>query len=340
MAKIGITDVASAAGVSTATVSVILNRVRTARVHPKTRERVLRVANELGYVPNPHARGLRLQRSDIIGFVSDRVATTPYAGAMILGAQEASHAAGRLLVALDTGDDAAVERAALTSLLLRRVDGILYAAMYHRTVSVPVLLGSTPTVLVNATSDDRSVSSVVPDETAGVALALSELLNHGHRRIGYVGSLERIPATPMRLRAFRSVMRRSGFTPDAGWIASAKPTSLGGYSAAMTILQRPNRPTALFCFKDTMAVGVYQAARELGLSIPADLSVVGFDNLELIAASVFPGLTTVALPHHEMGVWAANQLVAQITDPGTARRRIKIVGTLHRRESVASPPHR
>jgi LacI family transcriptional regulator len=140
----------------------------------------------------------------------------------------------------------------------------------------------------------------------------------------------------MRLRAYRSFMRRAGITVEPGWIASAVPTARGGYSAARAILERPNRPTALFCFKDTMAVGVYQAARQLGLRIPADLSVVGFDNLELIATNMFPGLTTVALPHYEMGSWAARQLLAHIADPSTAVKRIKIPGVLHRRESVAS----
>jgi LacI family transcriptional regulator, galactose operon repressor len=337
MAKIGISDVAAAAGVSASTVSVVLNNVESARVHPHTRERIWKAANDLGYVPNGLARGLRLQRSDVIGFVSDEVATTPYAGNMILGAQETARQSGRLLMVVDTCGDAAVEEAALTSLLQRQVDGVLYAAMYHRRVAVPDLLGKTPSVLVNAIAEDRAVSSVVPDENAGVRLAVSELLDHGHRRIGYAGSAESILAAPMRLRAYRSTLRRAGITPPREWIAAELPTAHGGYLAGLGLLRRADRPTAIFCYSDTLAVGVYHAAQELGLRIPGDLSVVGFDNLELIATNLFPGLTTVSLPHYDMGAWAVGQLLAQIADPTAAPRHAKIAGVLHRRESVAAP---
>lgn len=337
MAKIGISDVAAAAGVSISTVSVVLNNVESARVHPETRERVWHAANKLGYVPNGLARGLRLQRSDIIGFLSDSVATTPYAGAMILGAQEQARTSGRLLMSVDTRGDTAAEEVALTSLLQLQVDGVLYAAMYHRRLAMPELLAKTPTVLVNGVTEDPSVSSVVPDEKRGVHLAVSELLDNGHRRIGYVGSLERILATPMRQRAYRATMRRAGITVPPHWIASEMSTAYGGYQAALRLLSQEDRPTALFCFKDTMALGVYHAARELGLRIPHDLSVVGFDNLELIATNTLPGLTTVSLPHYEMGVWATDQLVAQITDPGTQPKQIKMAGKLHRRDSVRPP---
>ena len=337
MAKIGISDVAAAAGVSISTVSVVLNNVESARVHPETRERIWHAANDLGYVPNSLARGLRLQRSDIIGFISDSVATTPYAGNMILGAQEAARASGRLLMAVDTRGDASVEEAALTSLLQLQVDGVLYAAMYHQRLSVPEQVAKTLTVLVNADTEDPAISSVVPDEVGGVRMAVSELLAHGHRRIGYVGSRERIIATPMRQRAFRATMRRAGVQVPPDWVAAEMTTAYGGYQAALRLLKRDDRPTALFCFKDTMALGVYQAAHELGIRIPDELSVVGFDNLELIAANALPGLTTVSLPHYEMGAWAADQLVAQITDPGTAPKQIKMLGRLHRRDSVRPP---
>ncbi|WP_433305407.1 LacI family DNA-binding transcriptional regulator [Actinoplanes sp. CA-030573] len=337
MPKVGMSDVAAAAGVSVSTVSVVLNRVKSARVHPQTRERIWKAANDLGYVPNGMARGLRLQRSHLIGFVSDFVATTPYAGNMIVGAQEAALSTCRLLMAVDTSGDAAVEETALTSLLQQQVDGVLYAAMYHRSIIVPELLGETPTVLVNAVAETSTVSSVVPDEQGGVRLAVTELLDHGHRRIGYVDCTDRIRAAPLRRRAYRATLRKAGIVPDPAWTAVEPPTSRGGYRAALDILQRSNRPTALFCYKDTMAVGVYQAAHELRLRIPDDLSIIGFDNLELLADNQFPGLTTVSLPHHEMGAWAVRQLIAEITDPATTPQQTKILGKLYRRDSVAPP---
>lgn len=339
--RIGIKDVAAAAGVSVTTVSHILNEVEGKRINPETRQRVVATARQLGYAPNGLARGLRTKRSNTIGFISDQIATTPYAGRIILGAQEAAAEHDLLLLMLNTGGDPELERKEIDLLLQRQVDGVLYASMFHRVVEVPEQLRSVPTVLLDARSDDPSVPSVVPDEVQGGATVVRELLRHGHRRIGFINNFEDIPATHGRLKGYRHALAEADIAHDPGLVVSEICDAGGGYRAALTLLQASPRPTALFCFNDPTAMGAYRAAAELGLSVPADLSVIGFDNQELICDGVFPGLTTVALPHYEMGARAIAQLLG-ILEPqdGAAAPAAQefLPCPLVRRASVASPP--
>jgi LacI family transcriptional regulator len=339
--RIGIKDVAAAAGVSVTTVSHILNEVEGKRINAETRQRVLETVRQLGYAPNGLARGLRLKRSSTIGFVSDRIATTPFAGQIILGAQEEAAKHDLLLLMLNTGGDPELERREIELLLQRQVDGVLYASMYHRVVQVPEQLRSVPTVLLDARTDNPAVPSVVPDEVQGGFTAVHELLRHGHRRIGFLNNVDDIPATHGRLAGYRRALSEAGVAFDPRLVVTETSDAAGGYRAALTLLQRAERPTALFCFADRMAMGAYRAAAELGLSIPADLSVIGFDNQELICDGIFPGLTTVALPHYDMGARAVAQLLALTGTPdqGTGSTAQEMLPCpLVARASVASPP--
>ena len=171
-----IKDVAERSGVSITTVSHVLNEVPGKRVSSATRARVLKSAEELLYSPNRLARGLRTQRTQMIGFLSDRVTTTPFAGRMILGAQDAAAEAGSMLVLLNSGGDPELEEREVQALLERQVDGIVYALFYHRVVTPPASLRSGPVVLLDARTPDGSISSVVPDEVGGSRAAVEELL--------------------------------------------------------------------------------------------------------------------------------------------------------------------
>lgn len=241
---------------------------------------------------------------------------------------------------LNTGGDPELERKEIELLLQRQVDGVLYASMYHRVVQVPEQLRSVPTVLLDARSDDPAVPSVVPDEVQGGYTAVRELLRHGHRRIGFLNNVDDIPATHGRLAGYRKALAEAGVDFDPRLVVAETASAAGAYRAAIRLLQGTERPTALFCFADRMAMGVYHAAAELGLSIPADLSVIGFDNQELICDGMFPGLTTVALPHYEMGARAVVQLLALAGAPGRKARpeaQEKLPCPLVARASVASP---
>lgn len=339
--RVTIKEVAAEAGVSITTVSHVLNDVPGKRVHPDTRARVKEAAARLGYAPNVLARSLRTQRSNTIGLVGDEIATTPFAGKMILGAQDVALSRDAVLFVVSTGYQREVEHREIEELLRRQVDGILYAAMYHREVELPPQLAAVPTVMINASCAAPSVPWVVPDEIAGGQDAAEVLLAAGHRRLAFINDVDEIPAAFGREEGFRRRAAQAGLGADDLQIVTAETDPAGGYAAARQLLQSEQRPTAIFCFNDRLAMGVYRAATELGLRIPQDLSIVGFDNQEFVADGIFPGLTTIELPHYDMGVWAAEQLFdrieagPQVTKPAaTARLR----GPVIYRDSVAPPP--
>jgi LacI family transcriptional regulator len=335
--RIGIRDVASAAGVSVTTVSHILNNVPNTRVSDGTRTRVQDEARRLGYQPNRLARGLRIQRSHMIGLLSEEIATTPHAGRIILGAQDTASSHGLTLVLLNTDRDRSRVESGVNSLLHTQVDGILYATMFHRELEVPAALRGTPTVLIDASADSE-IPSVVPDEVGGARAAVGELLEHGHRRIGFLNNRDDIPATHGRLRGYREALAGSGIPYDPELLVEAESESVGGYVAARHLLSLPDPPTGWFCFNDRMAMGAYRAVAEAGLRIPEDVSIVGFDDQRIISEGLFPELTTVALPHYEMGVWAVETLVSLIEGRNPFGEYPQLLACpLVRRRSVSFP---
>jgi len=335
--RVSIKDVAERAGVSATTVSHVLNEVPGKRVNETTRARVHQAAEDLHYRPNGVARSLRLQRSQILALISDEIATTPHAGQIILGAQEAASRHGWLLMLVNSGGDPDTERAEILALQQRQVDGFLYATMYHREVEVPEQLRETPTVLLDARTSDPHVPWVVPDEVQGGRTATQALLDQGHRRIGFVTNVDDIPATAGRLAGYREALDDAGVIPEDSLVVAARSETGGGIEAGGALLDRSDPPTAIFCFNDRMAMGVYHAALQRGLRIPHDLSVVGFDNQELIADGLRPGLTTVALPHYEMGAWAVENLIRRIEHPDTPVEQVRLACPLMPRDSVAPP---
>lgn len=336
---IGIRDVAREAGVSVTTVSHILNNVESARASDETRERVRATAARLGYGPNRMARSLRMQRSEMIGLLSEDIATTPHAGRIILGAQDAAREEGLTIVLINTTQAQSDTAGDIDALLRQQVDGILYATMYHRALQLPSQLSEIPTVLIDVEDLSGRLPWVVPDEVGGARHAVQELIEHGHRRIGFVTNAEDVPATRGRLAGYRETLEAADIAFDETIVVARASETPGGYEAALEILTAEDRPTALFCYNDRMAMGVYRAAAELGLQIPADLSVVGFDNQEIVADGLFPSLTTVALPHYEMGQWAMQRLIGILNDSEHDHPTEPAVlpCPLIRRESVAPP---
>jgi LacI family transcriptional regulator len=311
-------DVARRAGVSLTTVSIVLNGKAGSNIPPETQGRVVAAAAELGYRPNAMARGLRQRRSDTIGFVSDEIATTPFAGAMIQGAQDAAWESGIVLLLVNTGRDRAIEARALDIMHERQVDALIYATMYHQVVEPPPALREVPSVLLDARSADASLASVVPDEVNAARAAVGVLVRNGHRRIGFANTIDPVPAAFERLDGYRSALAEHGIGFDASLVARGESSDPGGGEvAAARLLDRVDRPTGLFCFNDRMALGAYRAIRHRGLRVPDDVSVVGFDNEEQIAPWLDPPLTTLALPHFQMGRWAVEYLLTQTSQSGT-----------------------
>jgi LacI family transcriptional regulator len=339
---VGIRDVARLAGVSITTVSHVLNDTPNTRVSAETRARVREAAAQLGYGPNRAARALRTNRSGLIGLLSEEIATTPHAGRIILGAQDAARAHDLTLVIVNADRNSADSHESdVQTLIDRQVEAVLYATMYHRRISVPANLRLVPAVLIDSTDQDGVVPAVVPDEVGGAVTAVTHLVEAGHRRIGFLNNDDDVPATHERLIGYKQALQRHGIPIDEHLIRQAPSETLPGYALAREVLAGHDRPTALFCYNDRMAMGAYRAAAELGLDIPRDLSIVGFDNQELIAANLFPGLTTVALPHYEMGEWAVETLVHLLSGEGEQQPPADGPTRLHcplvTRGSVAAP---
>ncbi|MHA4816140.1 LacI family DNA-binding transcriptional regulator [Streptomyces aculeolatus] len=312
-------DVARLAGVSHTAVSFVFNGRAEGNLSAETQERIRRAAERLGYRPNAVARGLRRRRTAVLGLVTDEIASSPFAGRLLRGAMEAAWDSEHLVLTVDSGGDAAKEDAAVAELLDRRVDGIIYAAMSLRRVRVPAGLHRTPAVLANCLAEDDSLPAVVPAERAGGRAAARLLLDAGHRRIAMVGGLDDI-ATAERLRGFRDALRGAGVTVPKEWVVRAGGEITAGRTGATRLLAgaaADRRPTGIVCYNDRVAAGVLHAAAQLHLDVPGELSVVGYDDQEHMAAYLDPPLTTVGLPHREMGEEAARLLLTAI-DTGTA----------------------
>ena len=249
--KIGIREVAKAAGVSVTTVSHALNDATSSRVNAETQQHVREVAKDLGYAPNRLASGLRNQRSQILGLVSDEITTTPFAGAMIRGAQDAAYERGYVVMVVNSGLDRSLRTAKSACCSSTRWTAIVYARMYHQGVSLPQELGTLPTVLLDAVTADRSISSVVPDEVAAAETAVEALIKAGHTRIGMISNGDDIPATHGRLQGFRNALARHGLQLPCGTGdrrggrhsgragGSTGPAAAPGAANWIVLLQRP-----------------------------------------------------------------------------------------------------
>jgi LacI family transcriptional regulator len=308
-------DVARLAGVSQTTVSFVINETE-AGIPEETKQRVWAAVAELGYRPNIIARSLRSNRTYTIGFISDEIAITPYAVQIIHGAQDQAWKNGYLILMINTDGNPEMKEAALNTLHDRKVDGMVYATMFHREVQAHDLLYELPTVLVDCFVADHSLPSVVPDEITGGRVATEYLLEKGHRRVGFINTTEPFPAKNGRLEGYKQALSNYDQHFDQTLVFNGGDgIPEGGYNGVMYLMSLPEPPTGIFCFNDRMAMGAYDALRKLGLSIPDDVAVVGFDNQELVASDLYPGLTTMALPHYEMGQWAVNHLLELIEKP-------------------------
>jgi LacI family transcriptional regulator len=311
-------DVARHAGVSQTAVSFVINGTPDARIPETTRQRVWQSIRELGYRPNAVAQGLRRGGSQMIGLVSDAIATTPFAGAIIRGAQDAAWADGKILLVVNTDSHPDMEEAAISVMLEHRVLAFVYSSWYHHPVAPPAAIHEVPSILVNCFDETGHLPSVVPDEVQGGRTATEALIRAGHRRIGLLNSSFEVPATPStvgRPIGYRTALAAAGIQVDEALLLPVTPDQEGGYAGGTAMLDLEHRPSAVFCYNDRVAMGVYTAAAERGLRIPDDLAVVGFDNQEVIAAHLRPPLTTVALPHYEMGWWGVNYLLGDLLRP-------------------------
>ncbi len=303
-------DIARLTGLSRTTVSFVLNNhASAANIPAETKERILETAKKLSYRPNSAAKSLNTNQTHTIGFLTDEIALQPHAVNVIRGAQDVAWANKKLLLIINTGSDATVKETAIEMLLERQVEGIIYAAMYHQEIALPANIYEGTAVLLDCFCADRSLPSVVPNELQGGRTATEMLLKKGHRRIGFLNDVHPIPASFGRLEGYKQALKTYDIPFDERLVCFHINEATGGYQGTMELMQLREPPTAIFCFSDFMAMGAYEALRTLGVSIPDDVAVVGFDNNELIATQLSPALSTIQLPHYEMGKWAIEYLL-------------------------------
>ncbi len=332
-----IRTVAERAGVSVMTVSRALNQPDT--VAEETRTKILLATQELDFVPDQRARAMRLGRSGVIGLLTEVMAATPCSVDIIQSVEAAFARHGRSLIIGSSQTRAGGSATILRSFQSSRVEGIVFAATFHRELEAfPAI--KMPAVLINCFSRTAHWPMVIPDEEEGGHAVGVHLLNCGHRRVAYLTLAPEIEATRLRQAGLIRAFREAGASFPEHLIVPGQ-TGTGTFDqaeafAAATRLLEEHRPTAVFCGNDEMAMQVYNAAGRLGLSIPDDLSVIGFDDHRVFSEGLRPQLTTVALAYEQMGRIAVD-LLLQAIDGKNGAQMVRVQGPLIVRGSCASP---
>jgi LacI family transcriptional regulator len=334
--RVTMTDVARAAGCSQSTVSVVLNNTPTIKISAETRNRVLSAIEDLGYRPQK-SRSTPVNKIQQIAVIFDRIATSPEAVVSIDGAREAAWESGHIVCAFQTFNDPEMEPLTIQAALGNGVDAIIYAAIMTREVVIPSVLYdlNIPVVLLNCHSSDNRFPAILPGEVAGGHRATNVLIAAGHRRIAHITGEMWMAAAKDRLKGYRHALATADIPFDPTLVREGNWQTSAGYEQTDALMDSPNPPTAIFCSNDRMAVGCYEALKERGLNIPGDVSVIGYDDEE-IASHLTPPLTTLVLPHREMGRWAVEKALS--LKQGVVRfRPTKLECPLIERSSIAPP---
>lgn len=309
--RVTMKDVAKHAGVSQPTVSFVLNDRRDVSVAEETRTRVLESARELNFQPNRAAQSLRSNRSYTVGVIADRLVSQPYAGHIVLGVQQAVQEAGFVCFVVETAQTSDGGRAAVANLVRQGVAGLIYAAPGPEDVTPVTGVEDVPTVFVNCyPPGDAPAVTVLADEFQGGRDVAAAVFAAGHTAVAFLGGPEDDYACRERKRGFDEAAEAAGVPVESVPVRFGTYQVGSGHDLAMAILAE-EPPTAIVCGNDRMAVGALMAAQSLGLRCPEDISIVGFDDQPDLADQMHPPLTTVALPHQQMGFEAGTLLLAE-----------------------------
>ncbi|MDZ5076836.1 LacI family DNA-binding transcriptional regulator [Nesterenkonia sp. HG001] len=332
-------DVAARAGASRSAVSLVLNGRADGNVAPVLQDQIRAAVEELGYIPQSVGQSLRSRSTRTVGVITDEIVTSPFAGGIISGADAVAREAGYMIMVADTaGDDSRIGQMAEV-FFARSVDALMLATGGLVSVDPAENFFSAPAVLANCLDASGRAPAVVADEAGGSRLGVRHLLDLGHRDIALLSGTEDSPATPRRREGFLDAVAGTGAehrVVPCGWDID------DGYRAASALLDGGAAPTAVLASNDRTAVGVLLAAAHRGVDIPGDLSVVGVDDQAHVAAQVVPALTTVALPHQQIGRRAMEILLEGIPAPSgepSAGAIPELIETwLIRRDSTGAAP--
>lgn len=326
-------QVAEKAGVSTSTVSHVINNTRA--VSEDVRKRVLAVIQETRYVPSAVARSLKNDKTNSIGMMIPNN-SNPYFAELIQGIEDASFKLGYNIILCNAYDDAKKQAAYLRVLMEKRIDGLILVDSGGGDDLAEILCAMPmPKVIV-----DREVSGVdgdfiEADHERGGYLATRYLIELGHKQIACVtGPMHLVPSRD-RVAGYRRALQEAALAFRSEFLIHSDFTSEGGFNAFQHLLQLPQRPSAIFAGNDLMAFGGMCAANEAGVRVPEDLSVIGYDDIALASYST-PRLTTMAQPKYEMGETIARVLVERIRGGHQPFRREMFTPVLVERQSTAA----
>jgi len=330
-------DVAAAAGVHAATASRALNPKTRRLVNADTARRILRVAESLGYQPNPIARSLKTAKSSTIGLVIPDL-TNPLFPPIVRGIEDVLGPAGFNAWIVNTDNDPDRERTQIESLRSRQVEGLIIAtARLEHPLLEALHEQGMKMVLVNRRLENVEIPSVTPDDSAGIAMAVKHLFDLGHRRIVHLAGPQTTSTGLVRSRAFRHAIRDHGLDEDTSLVVECDYwNEEEGARALRTLLDRGSQFTAIVAGTDLIALGCYDVFAERDISCPDDVSVVGFNDMPFLD-KLRPPLTTVRVPHYAIGAEAARMLIETIEEPSRHARSLLLPLSLVVRQSTAPP---
>ncbi len=319
-----INDIAAQAGVSKATVSRVLNTPE--KVAEKTRNRVLAVIRTTNYRPNPLARALNIQRTGIIGVIVSDI-TNPFYALMVRNIEEVCRAHHHYIFLCNTDGRREEEEFYIRSLVEKKADGIILGATQMDSKNLHLLYESEiPFIFVSRLPQERErCDYVTADNEQGGYMATQYLLSLGHTRIAYLGGRWETSSNLERFEGYKKALMERDLPPQEEYLFSGEFRMEGGYEEGLRILALgKNRPTAVFCANDYMAIGLLEACRERRVKVPEELSIVGFDDIPLSALKSIQ-LTTVSQSVAELGALSGKILIDKILNPQKRNVRQQVV---------------
>lgn len=321
--EVTIKDIAEKAGVSITTVSRVLNN-KTKGVGEKTRKKVLEIVEELNYIPNAVAKGLVTKKTNILGLIIPDI-TNPYFPEIAKGVEDTANEYGYNIILCDSNNVTEKEKNYIRILREHYVSGIIYNSFYKVGEDTIKSLVNTrmPFVLVETNTTRYNSPCIYTDGEVGMSKLISYLIDMGHRKIAYIsGPLESYSAE-QRLAGYKSALINNGIEIDESLIEYGDTRRASGYDITDKLMSKELDFTALVCFNDLMAVGALQRLQDLGVRVPDDISLAGFDNI-YVTKITNPKITTVAQPAYDMGCEAARVLIEKIEKRAEANKN-KIV---------------
>jgi LacI family transcriptional regulator len=301
-------DVAEAAGVSQATVSLVMNEVGGSRVKAETAELVRATALRLGYSLTRRARVGR-GGTQTIGYVIEDTITNPMVNIAIEAARQSAWDAGAVLLVLPTRGDSQLRLAALGLLMEQRLVGVVLSSFFTNRIRVPSVLRNVPSVLVNCYDESEQYPALLPAHSLGARRGVAHLIERGHQRIAMINGDRALDAFRDRAAGYKRALKSAGLPFDPALLLEDRASVAEARAATAQFMDRTLPPTAIFCATDTLAVGAYEELQSRSIRIGRDVAILGFDN-DPKAQWLDPGLSTVQVPHAEMGRRAVAHLLS------------------------------